>query len=63
MQIDGSVSALGGAGTTSVSSNAGTPYGVAWGGDGGDGRIRLETDALVSGAPTPAAGSTGAWTP
>ena len=57
--ITGSVSALGGTGGDSSSYNISTPYGGALGGDGGDGRVRL--DGSVTGSSTPAAGYTDLW--
>ncbi len=63
-----SVSAQGGAGGASAW-HSGVPYGSAYGGDGGEGRIRLEYDSLdgtsyPSGDETvtePDAGSSAAW--
>ena len=55
LSISGTVSALGGSGGLSSSHNLGTPYGSAFGGDGGDGRICLDSDSL-SGSSSPTAG-------
>ena len=60
LTISGTVSAEGGGGGSSASYNAGTPYGSAFGGDGGDGRIRLDSDS-ISGATNPSAGHTDGW--
>lgn len=57
--ITGTVSAVGGTGGLSSSYNISTPYGLAIGGDGGAGRIRL--DGSVSGSAAPAAGYTASW--
>jgi hypothetical protein len=55
LTVDGAVLALGGLGGDSASSNISTPYGDAFGGDGGDGRIRLDVDVL-GGTTSPAPG-------
>ncbi len=61
ISITGTVSAEGGLGGDSASDNAGSPiYGSAYGGNGGDGRIRLDYDTLA-GTPSPAAGYEGAY--
>ena len=46
MSLSGTVGAEGGQGANSSSCNVGTPYGSAIGGDGGDGRIRLDYGTL-----------------
>ena len=46
LNVSGTVSAEGGQGANSSSCNIGTPYGSAIGGDGGDGRIRLDYGTL-----------------
>ena len=61
LSITGTVSAQGGTGGLSSSYNLGTPYGSAFGGNGGDGRIRLDYDSL-SGSSSPTAGHTDLWT-
>ncbi len=57
--LSGTVSAAGGAGSTSSSSNISTPYGSAFGGDGGDGRVRIDADS-TSGTTSPSAYA-GGW--
>lgn len=42
--------------------DTGSPYGDAYGGDGGDGRVRLEFDTYSGSASSPAHGSDGTWT-
>jgi len=59
LSLSGTVRATGGAGGSSAW-HSGLPYGSAWAGDGGDGRIRLDTDSL-SGSTTPTAGHTGGY--
>ncbi|MBM4369389.1 MAG: putative metal-binding motif-containing protein, partial [Deltaproteobacteria bacterium] len=49
--ITGSVLATGGTGGASAW-HSGSPYGSAYGGDGGDGRVRIDSDS-ASGAPSP----------
>ncbi len=46
MNVSGDVTAEGGDGANSASSNVSTPYGSAIGGEGGDGRIRLDYGTL-----------------
>ena len=58
--ISGTVAATGGTGGSSAWHD-GSPYGSAYGGDGGDGRIRIETDGLT-GTTSPTAGSTAVYT-
>ena len=60
LTLDGAVDALGGAGGISSSSNVSTPYGSAFGGDGGDGRIRLDVDTL-NGSTSPPPGFVATW--
>ncbi|MBM4364859.1 MAG: hypothetical protein FJ102_01490, partial [Deltaproteobacteria bacterium] len=51
--ITGSVLATGGTGGASAW-HSGSPYGSAYGGDGGDGRVRIDSDS-TSGASSPSA--------
>ena len=60
LTLSGTVTASGGSGGTSAW-HSGSPYGSAYGGDGGDGRVRLEYTTM-SGSTSPSAGSTGAYT-
>ncbi len=68
LSLGGTISAIGGSGGTSCW-HSGCPYGSAYGGDGGDGRIRLDYDELdgtayPSGDTTvtePDAGHSSAW--
>jgi hypothetical protein len=59
LSLGGTITALGGGGGRSAW-HGGAPYGSAYGGDGGDGRIRLEYTSF-SGSTNPSAGSTGAY--
>ena len=59
LTLSGTVTASGGSGGRSAW-HSGSPYGSAYGGDGGDGRIRLEYTSL-SGSTAPTAGSTATY--
>ncbi len=61
LSLSGSVTAEGGAGSISAWHSPGI-YGSARGGDGGDGRVRLES-TTTSGSTAPAAGSTATFVP
>ena len=60
LTLSGTVTASGGSGGRSAWHGSGA-YGSAYGGDAGDGRVRLEYTSL-SGSTAPAAGSTGTYT-
>ncbi len=59
LALSGTITASGGSGGASAWHGSGT-YGSAYGGDGGDGRVRLEYTSL-SGSTSPSAGSTGSY--
>jgi len=59
LSLSGTVTTEGGGGGRSAW-HSGSPYGSAYGGDGGDGRVRLEYTTL-SGSTSPTAGSTGSY--
>jgi len=58
--LGGDISAIGGEGGSSAS-HEGLPYGSAFGGGGGDGRVRVDADS-TTGSSEPGVGYTGAYT-